>query len=174
MGQLLEVLNLLTLDKGCIQRRMQQYLADGELNSTRTDPVSCGNACPICKKSWYDWFRPLRKNGLMLWLRLVEGIPCAATFDNIVEKVWNKEHCVLAIFDRVQSGIRKYNVEAMILQLNAAQLIGIKRRGDQLEWHIRRKFGGNGLPMFSYEDEECWSGVRLESADKPRNHKLSD
>ena len=110
----------------------------------------------------------------MMWFRFVDGMPCDATFDNIIEKVWNQEHWVKCIFDKAQSGIRKYNVEAMFLQLIAAKLIGIVLKGDKTQWQISRKDTDFGMPQYCYDDPTYWDGVYLEPDANPRQYKLAE
>ena len=78
-----------------------------------------------------------------------------------------------AIFDRVQSSVRKYNVEAMFLQLIAARLIGIEKRNSKLVWVVKQKETQSAFSYFNYDDESCWGGVYVET-NATRKYKLSE
>ena len=109
----------------------------------------------------------------MLFLKLSEEMPCDATMENLMKQVWGQEHWMKAIFDRVQSSVRKYNVEAMFLQLIAARLIGIEKRNSKLVWVVKKKETQSAFSSFNYDDESCWGGVYLET-DAIRKYKLSE
>ena len=134
--QLNEVLDLMTLQKGCVQHRISQYLADGKFDESRMDVTSCGNAYHVCTRIYLDMFWPISREDLVLWFKNVEGIPCDDTADNILTKIWNKEHWVRTIFDVMQSPICRYQVEGLFLQMIVAKLIGIERRNVKLSWII--------------------------------------
>ena len=79
-AQLMDVLNIFCLRKGCIQRRLEQYLADGEINDSRVDMTSpCMVKCPICDGQWEEYSRPVRKDRIVAWLQNSQSFPCNNT-----------------------------------------------------------------------------------------------
>ena len=88
--------------------------------------------------------------------------------------VWKQEHWIHAIFDRAMSGVYKYHVEAMFLQLISAELLTLQDRDGKLKWTVARDTTSNAIfPPFRYECDTNWDGIVLQDAKKPRRHKIA-
>ena len=83
----------------------------------------------------------------------------------------DNEMWIVQIFDKKKHSIRKYNVEAMFLQLIAADIIGIEKNNNTLMWTISRQGDYYSPPRYCMD--ECWSGIDLIELDK-RKHPLMD
>ena len=171
-GDLMDVLDLFCLDRGCIQRRIQMYLSVGRLVDYPDEVPPCGNCCH-CKskkeKGWGHYFLPVRREGVLELLTHSGRFPCNATYDSLLDIVWSndkREHWIKRIFDEPTSKVCKYNVEAMMLQLIAARFIVIS---DDL-FVLGRESSSHAFPPFKFEFTGNWTGIRL--ATGPR--KLND
>ena len=100
-------------------------------------------------------------------------MPWDATMDNLMNQVWGQEHWMKAIFDRVQSSVRKYNVEAIFLQLIAARSIGIEKRNSKFVWVTKQKETQSAFSSFNYDDNACWCGIYLET-NATQKYQLSE
>ena len=137
LAEFADVLNLFCLNKGCIHRRLEIYQHLGCLSEDASVLHNCKNMCLVCDGDWDTIFRPVRRDGLLMWFDSIEGFPCKATVNNIMDKIWSQPHYMLAIFDR-KSGICKYHVKALIMQLIAASLLGVELVNGQLSWVIKK------------------------------------
>ena len=126
------------LHKGCIQRRLSQYLADGRIINDRVSTNSCASACPMCDGSAKDNFRPVSKKGLTLWFRYAGAFPCDATYDLLMHSIWNQPEWMKAVFDVQQGTAQKKHVEALFLQLIASQMIELKWINNIMTWVMGR------------------------------------
>ena len=70
-----------------------------------------------------------------------------------------REHWIHAIFDQPVSKVCKYNVEAMFLQLIAANLISINT--EEAFVVSRDSTSVHAFPPFRYEHNYNWVGIRL-------------
>lgn len=131
LNDFFDLLDLFCLNRGCINRRVQRYQATGKLD--KVDIQSRCGKCMVCSGEWKHTFLSLRKDGLISFFQRCEGIPCDATLDNLMKLVWKEEHWIHSIFDRAMSTVNKYNVEAMFLQLIAAELISLQQRDGKLK-----------------------------------------
>ena len=96
---LLDVLDLYCLDKGCVHAQTCLYLAQGKLGKPIDTDASCGDACPICNGEWSKSFLPISKAGMLHFFKDVKELPCLGTYGNLIHLIWKKEHCMEQIFD---------------------------------------------------------------------------
>ena len=101
---------------------------------------------------------------------LQDAFPMKATLDNIFNLLWKKEFWILAIFNK--ASVAKYNVEAFLLQLLAADIIGVRMKGEVLKWVIVRVRVNDYITKAKYRDELIWRGVHLKRDSNPRKNKL--
>ena len=161
-SQLMDVLNIFCLRKGCIQRRLEQYLADGEINDSRVDITSpCLVKCPICDGKWEKYFRPVRKDGIVAWLQNSQSFPCNANSNDLIDTIWKHDYWIKAIFDRTKKTICKYNVEALLLQMVAAKLIMTTKIGVEFKWAVACKKSNSPITQYHYHDNTFWVGMYL-------------
>ena len=178
LADLRDVLDLFCLDRGCIQRRIQMYLAKGSLVDYPLVMSPCGN-CAHCrrfeKEGWGHYFLPLRRDGIITMLTHGDVIPCNASYESLMSVVWNsdktkREHWMKAIFDKPMNDVCKYNVEAMFLQLLAAGLIAIDERGGLFKFVLARGTSSvRAFPPFRYEYEGNWKGILLATGTRKYN-----
>jgi len=175
LNDLRDVLRLLCLDKGCQHRRLAHYLHCGSLDKYTVDLGSCGGTCAICatdrkKDMWCNNFMPVSRYGLSIFFRRETNICQEATYDNLIKLVWDNETWIEQIFDKKKGTINKYNVEAMLLQLIAADILDARRYRGIFKWTLARESNSATSP-FNYEKESVWCGINLISEQK-RKYKL--
>ena len=170
----MDVLKLFCLNLGCQHRRLQRYQASGSLAAEVYLIHPCGNACPVCTGEWPKLFRPMWKNGLMLFFENVGEFPCDATVDKLMELVIASEFWTKAIFDVQCKTLRRYHYEAMYLQLIAAGLLGINTWRGNLCWVLQRESREDGalFPPFRYKRHSNWKGLSLVASSKKRHYPL--
>ena len=121
---------------------------------------SCNN-CPICNKTWHNYFLPIRKEGVKLWLRECprDGrLPCKGSIKNLFDSLHKIEKWIKAVFDLVT--VNKYNVEAFFLQMIGAEFITVKRKGDEVWWVISSTKVSDLKTIDNFEGDN-WSGINL-------------
>ena len=97
-----------------------------------------------------------------------------ATVDNLLDLVKNSEHWKKAIFDIAPGSVYKYHVEAMFLQLIAAQLISAEIESGKLVWKVSRdKEKRNAFPPYRWKDTKNWDGIYLRDEGKERKYKIN-
>ena len=168
-----DMLSLIALDSGCINYRLQIYLANGTMPPIfPKNTNNCGRACPRCSGEWSKQFRSIREDGLGKWFKTVEGFPSKGTVDNLVSKIWTHAHWVIAIFDRAQSTIHKHHIEALLCQLIAAKLIGTEWKDGELVWILTKEDNALAFPNYLYEDIGNWKGLVIQDPATPRIYPL--
>ena len=164
-----DVLNLFCLNKGCVHRHIEGYQRTGSLEKQIPITDACGGACPTCdtrsKHNWFHFFMPLHKDGLLKWFDSVDGFPMPATIDNLMTQVWNQSHFMIAIFDK-KSGVCKYNVEAMFLQLIAAGFLGAELVRGHLMWVFKNIDEDAAFLTKAYKIDAKWYGIHLADGKK--------
>lgn len=180
INAVMDVLDYYCLNKGCLHRRLELYLANGEMTPLPPDTTPCGDACAVCiKDEWEHFFRPVWKDGVLRWLtsvvrdKFIGGTK--ATLDNIFNLVCGQPYWIKAIFDRAPGTIYKYNIESFLLQLIAVGIISAVRRGDQLHWILVCdvvKVDGCEIKIPMYEKDETWDGMNLVKPTATRKYKL--
>lgn len=175
LNELRDVLRLMCLNKGCQHKRIAEYLSCGALDKFSGELESCDGKCPICanhwtKDRWGDNYLPVSREGLTLFFRRETDLGKKATYDNLVNLVWNNDTWIEQIFDKKRGSICKYNVEAMFLQLIAADILDAKPRNDELKWVLSRQTSSVVSP-FNYELDANWSGIDVIDP-KKRKHKI--
>ena len=75
--------------------------------------------------------------------------------------VWCQEKTINAIFDRAQSSIRKYHVEAFFLTMISVKFIVIERRGSELYWIIGKDGVGVLDSDAKFEVDINWKGIHV-------------
>ena len=115
----------------------------------------------MCSRERQHYFKPLRKAGLVEFFETVEDLPCAPTYDKLMNLVWKDDFYKKAIFDL--KSVNKYHVEGMFLQLIAARLIGIEPWKGELRWVICREAKSqNGRhPPYKWKNDDNWAGMTL-------------
>ena len=177
---IMEVMDYYCLNKGCLHRRLELYLAKGKMMPLPPNTTPCGNACAVClKDKWDHFFRPVWKDGVLRWLnsvvrdKFIGGMK--ATLDNMFGLVCGQTYWIKAIFDRSPSTIYKYNIEAFLLQLIAVGIISAVRRGDQLHWVLVCDVvtvDGCEIKIPLYEKDMTWEGMHLVKDTVTRKYKL--
>ena len=179
LNEIRDVLRLMCLNKGCQHKRLAEYLSCGALDKYTGELSPCDGKCPICAKDWTkdrwtDNYLPVSREGLNLFFRRETGLgQGSATYDNLVKLVWDNDTWIEQIFDKKKSSIYKYNVEAMFLQLIAADIIDAKPVRGELKWVLSRQ-AASVVSAFKYEVDANWSGITILDPTKTRNHKLID
>jgi len=173
------VLNLFCVNRGCQHRRIQQYLACGEMRDLPPGITPCGTSCDICTNEWKRYFLPVVKEHVVAWLEcglVRDTLPCEATCESLLNLLWNKEHktdpWLAAIFNRAASGIRKYHVEAFCLHLIANKIFVIEQRQKQLYWSINREPVNLYADRLCYQNDAYWTTMHLLPRDIKLNHKI--
>ena len=154
-------MSLFCLNRGCQHLRIQQYLAHGEMRDDLVDAQYSCNNCPICNKTWHNYFLPIRKEGVKLWLRECprDGrLPCKGSIKNLFDSLHKIEKWIKAVFDLVT--VNKYNVEAFFLQMIGAEFITVKRKGDEVWWVISSTKVSDLKTIDNFEGDN-WSGINL-------------
>ena len=161
-----DVISMFCLDLGCQHRRLMYYFANGRMTDVPPVVRFCGSACPICTGKWHGQFLPVRKEAVYQWLDFVrDTLPVKATVDNLFGLLWKQTEWVNAIFDKGESTVKKYNVEAFLLQLIAAKFITARkaslvphqsRFGTDLIWILVK----NGTKLH-YKLDNRWLGINL-------------
>mmetsp|Transcript_31075 Transcript_31075/g.69711 ORF Transcript_31075/g.69711 Transcript_31075/m.69711 type:complete len:694 (-) Transcript_31075:1581-3662(-) len=139
----LEVLQLFCLNGGCQHSRLEIYSATGELK--QGDSSSCDTQCPICSGEWKTVHIPVKKVEVIKWFKsrdFLNAMPLSTKNsttgkdqpDSIVNLLWENESRLKLIFGKAKRSIRKYNVEAFMLSLVAAQIISWEVKGDTFQW----------------------------------------
>ena len=148
---ILDVVNLFCTNKGCLLRRLDNYLATGKLSHTRVTGT-CGGACPICSGCFRKYFRVIWKDAAVAWLDGVrDQFPLKATAHDIFDLLYKNKFWTESIFDVTVGTLNKYNIEAFLLQLIATGVLNAEKRGDQ----------HNGFELFWVLcDEERNEGAR--------------
>ena len=103
---------------------------------------------------------------------MVDGFPCKGTIDNLIKKIWTQPHWIFAIFDRAQSSIYKYHVEALLCQLIAAKLIGTEWKDNQIYWILTKEDNTMAFPDYVYEDVANWQGINVYDRNTTRMYPL--
>ena len=86
--------------------------------------------------------------------------------------VWKNEHWTKAIFDLAPGSVYKYHVEAMFLQLRAANLLSIHVIEGTLKWVVARQNKKCRYPPHNWKLDECWNGVWLQDSKAKRRHNV--
>ena len=118
----ISVLSAFCLNLGCQHVRWEQFCATGVMTSGSMDDA-CGDSCSICTGEHVKLFLPVSKSGLIEFIQLEDGLHSIATANALIDIVWKNEHWTDKIFNMKVRGTRKYQVEAMFLQLIAAHMI---------------------------------------------------
>ena len=84
---------------------------------------TCSDSCSICTGENLKFFLPVSKSGLIEFIQLEDGLRSLATADALINLVCKNEQWTDKIFNMKVHGTRKYQVEAVFLQLIAAQMI---------------------------------------------------
>jgi superfamily II DNA helicase RecQ len=170
IGNLNEVMRLICLDEGCIQRRLEHFCYTGKLSGFVATNSVCGKSCPVCcTKERKHFFKPLRKEGVIEFFDTVGDFPLKPTYDSIMGLVWKDDFYTRAIFDLKVGSVNKFHVEAMFLQLVAARLIAVEPWKGQLRWVVCREAksrNGNGrYPPYRWKNDANWEGITVFAAD---------
>lgn len=150
----LDVLKYCCLGSDCKHIQAAVYLSTGVLHSTISDLeecTKCGSRCPTCRSKGKDWFKLFRKGyrkSIINWFessKVQDVMPLPATFDNngdnLTALLWKDDDAIMNIFDLKKSGtIKKYHVEALLLQLIAAEIITLKvaNNSKSMNWAFNR------------------------------------
>ena len=139
---------------------MEIWSAYGKLCDDMVDGMFVCDACAVCNGTWKDSYLTLGMNGVkaflcsLLWSLLLGK----ATKDALV---WCQEKTINAIFDRAQSSVRKYHVEAFFLTMITVKFIVLECRGRELYWVI----GKDGLGVLDsyakFERDTNWKGIPI-------------
>ena len=115
---------------------------------------------PICLDDWVELFVPLSKEGMTAWLQREDRLRLPVTTDGLSNLVW-KWVLDYPIVDLKVYKTNKTNVEAMILQLLAAQFIATKDKSDGVYWTIVREESKDAYPLYWCINGDHWIGVHL-------------
>ena len=81
--------------------------------------------------------------------------------EGLLSLVWKNEHWTQAIVDLKLCQTKKYHIEAMFLQLLAAQFISAEVIDKELRWTIGREDTMEKYPPFTCTNETNWLGIHL-------------
>ena len=122
---------------------------------------ACGNSCSICTGEHVKLFLPVSKSGLIEFLQLEDGLHSIATTNALIDLVWKNDHWTDKIFNMKVRGTRKYQVEAMFLQLIATRMISAVMSEKKLRWTVCRECTDSRYAPFRYSIDNTWIGIRL-------------
>ena len=156
----ISVLSAFCLNLGCQHGRWEQFCATGVMTPGSMNDA-CGDSCSICTGEHVKLFLPVSKSGLIEFIQLEDGLHSLATANALIDLVWKNEHWTDKIFNMKVRGTRKYQVEAMFLQLIAGRMISAVMSDKQLRWTVCRECTGSRYAPFSYSVDKNWIGIRL-------------
>lgn len=132
--ELMTFIRLVALQNGCWHCKIESfcsrgYLPMGPIPSGSPHFPPCKNQCPECTGKIKKYFRPFSISGLIHFLdsnlssrsfpiRFVK-LPC----QDLVELVWTNKVAMKLIYDRVAGTVKRFNVEALMLQLIAVGVL---------------------------------------------------
>ena len=116
-------------------------------------------------------YRPLFKEGVVTFLENEDGLPCEATYDNLIGLVYKNEHWTKEIFDVKVSSVPKFSIEAMFLQLIAANLLSVDVIKGKLMWIVSRQNIKGRYPPHNWKLDTSWISVWLQSKTKVQSRK---
>ena len=149
--QALDVLKFCCLNGSCKQKQAAAFLSTGilqtHLDSSGSD--TCKTMCPACRKNkgkQYP-FRTIYVDNLIKWFeseKVQSAMPLEVTYDNngdsLTNLLWSDPTSIEEIFNAKKGSLGKYNVEALFLQLIAAEIISIKVRSNgSMQWVFNRE-----------------------------------
>ncbi len=155
----LDVLDLLCLDKGCVQARMEAFLSAGKLKAVDRYRNSCGGMCPICESSWQKLHLQVRKMKIISWFQSFAFVqPIKA--NELTNCLWKgEEKWIREIFGIEKKYVKKYHVESLMLSLIAAKIIVWRVKEGHIEWWLNRIDGPDGTTLYCYTIDEYWNGI---------------
>ena len=110
-NDVLDVLKLFCLDRGCILRRIRAYLADGELSNDYVIP--CGGACPVYSGQFCKYFQTIWiDSSVALFENVCNTFPMKATTNGLFNLLYKNNLWTEAIFDYAIGSINKYHIES--------------------------------------------------------------
>ena len=168
----LSVLSLLCFNLGCQHGRLESFCATGEMRAGSMDN-NCGDACSICTGDYQTLFKPLCRAGVTMFLEREDGLRGPASVGTLVSLVWKNPFWTTTIFDVKMYKTAKYHIEAMFLQLIAAQFLVAVAVDGELHWKIGQENTTAQYPPFRYRATKNWAGVHLLPEDHVREHALS-
>ena len=174
---LLDVLIFFCLDLGCQHRRGEAFLSCGTLDCyVRDDDDSCVTQCPICNGSWSDFFLPVFKQSLIDFFSgeiVNHAFPLIVTKDSLTDLLWNSPEWILKIYNKQKGSLNRYNIEAMMLQLLANEIVEICIIDGTEKYKFKRQLitddAGELTPQPCYKNDNYWIGIRLLGDTTKRN-----
>ena len=160
LSDFVDVADLLCINKGCVHSRLESFCHTGTLSECTDADNKCKGKCPICSGQYSSIFLPMNKDGVRSFLERCDVLRGgAANAATLMACVWKSELWANTIFRLPLSKIKKYNVEAMFLQLLAAGLIEAVRGDAGLVWRLGRKDDMCPMSEHRYEQDDSWAGI---------------
>ena len=75
---------------------------------------------------------------MSIFLEREDGLRSTSTVKELLDLVWKKDQWRFVIFQVLVYSIKKYNVEAMFVQLIAARFLEAKQNKNNVAWHVVR------------------------------------
>ena len=90
--------------------------------------------------------------------------------DNLISTVWNQPHLITS-FDK-KTGVCKYNVEAIFLQISGASMVSVEVIAPELVLVIRNEEHDGPFKSKAYKVDVNWHGINITDETKKRQHTI--
>ena len=105
---LLQVLQPICLNFRCLHYWLANYLHHPSMPRLPTY-YNC-NACPVCTKSWHEFFLPVDFQQLKVFLCTVVMIKDSMLYQDVVSALWSNKEWLKHIYHHSLSKVCKYNI----------------------------------------------------------------